>query len=125
MIKKVEKGAGPTLLHTDKANELIDAANAFVGMKLSPANAGSLTVNGGFAVLKLATPAGAINLGDLTVYDTNGTSVLHTGGVELLLSTDDADPPTTASLAWYKVEACDGETAGTRFILSTAFVPDA
>jgi hypothetical protein len=125
MIDKVLKGQGPTLLHTDKANELIDAANAFVGMRVSPANAGSLTINDGFAVLKLVTPAGAIDLGDLTVYDTDGTSVLHTGGVALLLRVDDSSPPATLPLAWYKVAACDGETAGTRFILSTEFEPDA
>ena len=46
MIEPVAAGASPTLLHATKANELIDAVNALMNMKVVPTSAGSFECSG-------------------------------------------------------------------------------
>lgn len=41
-IDRVVRGEEPTLLHTDKANELIDTVNALQDIRISPSDAGSV-----------------------------------------------------------------------------------
>lgn len=53
MIKKVEQGGKPTMMHADLANQVISACNAFLSLRISPESAGALTVNGDSAVLRL------------------------------------------------------------------------
>lgn len=45
-IQSVIRGKAPTLLEADKANELIDAINAFLSLKVAPNGAGKLEVTG-------------------------------------------------------------------------------
>jgi len=44
-------------------------------------------------------------IGDLNVYDTDG-SLLHGGVDTLSIAIDDSDPPTKVDVAWYKDEFC-------------------
>ncbi len=53
-IKRLEKGRQPTLLDTDKANELIDLLNALVNVQISPAGAGRLNIGKDSAILDLS-----------------------------------------------------------------------
>jgi len=53
MIKEVEKGGTPTMMHTELANQVIGVCNAFSGLRVSPESAGALVINGDSAVLRL------------------------------------------------------------------------
>lgn len=53
------KGEAPSLLDTDRANEVVDACAAFTALKILPENAGRLVVNGRHATLQLDIEAAA------------------------------------------------------------------
>lgn len=61
-------------------------------------------------------------LPDITVYDLDGSTVLHTGhGTEFYpIAVDNAAPPTMKDAAWYKTEFCEGGETKTAYILRTA-----
>lgn len=47
---------------------------------------------------------------DLTVYDTNETTILHTGKDTEFISVDDLTPPTQVQVYWIKTDICVGGT---------------
>lgn len=60
-IAKVAKGKQPTLLSTDKANELIDIINALINLQVAPAGCGQLNIAKGSAILNLQALLSTIN----------------------------------------------------------------
>lgn len=56
-IKRVQKGQTPTLLDTDKANEIIDALNMLLQMQIVPKEGGSGEVVFGQNGVKLVVPS--------------------------------------------------------------------
>jgi hypothetical protein len=55
MIKKLTAGSSDTLLSASRANEIIDAVNALLGMRVTPLGTGKLLVSGPSCVLDLTT----------------------------------------------------------------------
>lgn len=70
-------------------------------------------------------------LDDITVYDTDGSTILHTGNGTGFwpIAIDDGEPPTMTNVAWYKIAWCDNTdpmnpVSGTRYALLSPFVAD-
>lgn len=70
-------------------------------------------------------------LPDITAYDLDGTTILHTGNGSGVwpIGIDDDEPFNTTDVAWYKIAWCDNTdpdnpVSGTRFALLSEFVPD-
>ncbi len=57
-IERVLAGQSPTLLHADKANELIDAVNSLKAMTISPTTAGKVVHSDGNTVIQITAGGG-------------------------------------------------------------------